>query len=481
MSSLIYKYYAIIPHSSESGQVLVLPTVDGWTLPFFTQKERRLWAEVDHVNREFSQQLGLTLTALCCFHTKYDEKSGEVVRVFAMENHSPTVTPPDANWINREDLVQKKSIFSFLIGSKPSKIQFANIALVPTVEEWFDWMETMDSAELRVPWYKPGWYKDVKDWINSQLARIHHPQMKGSHKLAPAGAEQLRTGQRSAIIKVKTVAGGVMYFKAVPPMFHFEPGLTNKLSKEFSGLFPEVLSIEKHRYWFLMSEVQGVTLDRIPDLTLWEEALRKYARIQVALHSRTTELAATGCPVRKLEQMAQEIEGLLADQALFLVGEEGGLTTAEIKSLREYVPQLKKMCADLMLFNIPYTLEHGDFWPGQIIKGAGEGAYTFIDLSDASIAHPFFSMNFFQSEEELRQFFPDNPTALSRLRDAYLEAWAEFEPRERLVQAFELAQRLAPLHLALIYRNVILPNMEVKWEMEAMVPYYLKMLLKCKY
>jgi hypothetical protein len=70
------------------------------------------------------------------------------------------------------------------------------------------------------------------------------------------------------------------------------------------------------------------------------------------------------------------------------------------------------------------------------------------------------------------------PGVRERLRDAYLEPWSARMPRGRLERAFELAQPLAALHHAITYQQVVLPGMEVAWEMELMLPFYLKMLLR---
>lgn len=106
----------------------------------------------------------------------------------------------------------------------------------------------------------------------------------------------------------------------------------------------------------------------------------------------------------------------------------------------------------------------------------GESGYGFLDWSDSSIAHPFFSLLLFLVEVE--DYFPKEPGVRDRLRDAYLEPWTIFAPHARLVEAFELAQPLAALHHALAYHQVVLPNMELRWEMELMLPFYLKMLLR---
>ena len=63
------------------------------------------------------------------------------------------------------------------------------------------------------------------------------------------------------------------------------------------------------------------------------------------------------------------------------------------------------------------------------------------------------------------------------LRDAYIEVWTDFEPMDRLVEAFELARQLASLHQASVYYQTIVPDIEAKWEWEKMVPYFLKRLV----
>jgi len=46
-----------------------------------------------------------------------------------------------------------------------------------------------------------------------------------------------------------------------------------------------------------------------------------------------------------------------------------------------------------------------------------------------------------------------------------------------LVELYELAMAVSPLHHALIYHRTILPSMVMKWEMERMLPYYLRLAL----
>ena len=185
----------------------------------------------------------------------------------------------------------------------------------------------------------------------------------------------------------------------------------------------------------------------------------------------TAAFAAMGCPYRPLDQLANDIRMLLADtDALFLDGR--GLTHMEIAALRSRLPHFLDMCQELSTHRLPYALEHGDFGPANVawVKEAP----LFFDWSDSSVTHPFFSMCFFPGEIE--EAFSTAPNWQHRQQTAYLEAWTHDESLEQLQRAFEIAQGLGPLHHASRYHRYILPRMEAKWEMELMIPAYLRCL-----
>ncbi len=100
-----------------------------------------------------------------------------------------------------------------------------------------------------------------------------------------------------------------------------------------------------------------------------------------------------------------------------------------------------------------------------------------------SLAHPFFSLNFFYGADDF--FFTNIPagielSAIPHLREwlcnTCLEPWTIYEPLERLQRAAKLAQRLSGLHLALPYHRIIPPGMEQRWENARMLPHHLRKL-----
>ena len=109
-------------------------------------------------------------------------------------------------------------------------------------------------------------------------------------------------------------------------------------------------------------------------------------------------------------------------------------------------------CEELAGHAVPPSIVHGDLHLGNVARGPA--GYRFFDWSDACVAHPFFDLltmrrgTGFAEEEgdvELRD----------RLRAAYLQAWAPFEPPGRLARASQLADPLGALHHAVSYRSLV--------------------------
>jgi hypothetical protein len=138
-------------------------------------------------------------------------------------------------------------------------------------------------------------------------------------------------------------------------------------------------------------------------------------------------------------------------------------------------PRLHTACEALGGYNIPLSLEHGDLWTGQIIIRP-EGGYIYTDWSDSAITCPLFSLPYFLAEVDNE--LPGIANARDHLRDAYLREWTAFEPMVRLLEAYESVKLLSPLYTTLQYAYDLLPCMEQRWEMENMIGYNLRLLLR---
>ncbi len=441
----VYDYYLIVPHVSRPAVALLFHD-DQWYLPQWEETQRRFWQSVDHVNQAARDHFDLGATTLRCLSSEYHADTGRVARIYEMENRSPAWTPPvRGRWVARDAL---------------DTLSFGIPEHKPLVENWLAEAEQL-TPMYRRPWARRGWLDATTNWIRDQLRHMGVMFQR---------VEQLRTWERCCLLRVYTDAGG-LYFKAVPGMFAHEPPVTQQLEQWLPGNFPRILKLDNDHHWMLMEDFGGTSLEHARDIAHWEAAVRRFAEIQIGLVLHKDELVALGCPNRPLDEFADNIDALLDDDAALLNGITGGLTDDEIAALRARKEEFRARCAQLMTFEIPLSLEHGDLWAGNIISKHDD--FLYFDLSDSSVAHPFFSLSLFLADAEAE--FPDAPDIRKRLRDAYLQAWALYRPMEDLQEAFAVAEVLGPLHHAVTYHRYILPQMKTKWEMERMIPFFLKM------
>ena len=128
--------------------------------------------------------------------------------------------------------------------------------------------------------------------------------------------------------------------------------------------------------------------------------------------------------------------------------------TAARARLRAAGPRLRDGVARLDSAGIAHTIQHDDLHGGNIVVGpAGD---RFFDWGDAVIAHPFATLNVTFNSIAHRTARDLGDPAFDRLRDAYLEAWADVAPREVLLDAVGLARDLGCIGRALAWERALL-------------------------
>lgn len=443
-------YHAILLDTA-AASVLMLPGDGGWLLPQWTTGHWIWWSDTAHINQHMRAEFGARITTLRCLCTEVapdvTPEDAHERRLYVLENHDPAWTPPSgARWVHRSAL---------------AALPLALPEQRALLERWL----AHGAAPPHAPWYKPGWLAGVEGWTRRELA---------AQGLALNGPlEQLRSGQRGCVLRGQTNKGAV-YVKALPPFFAHEITLTQALAARYPANTVTLLAVDTQRRCMLMKDFGGAILDTVPDVARWEAVARRYAEMQLDHIGRVDELLALGCPERRLEGLAARIDPLLADTAaMTLPGRHGGLSAAEVQSVRGLAPRLKEMCAALLNYGLPATLEHGDFY-GQNIA-VTEGDYIIFDWTDSSMTHPFFIMLPWLTD--FARALSGIDDARTRIRDAYLAPWTAYAPLAHLIDAFEFAQTLAPLHYALI-QKAARDQMDPPWEMELGVPFCLRKLLE---
>jgi hypothetical protein len=442
------EYYILLPDHT-NRRVLLQATPEGWSLPCFRFSQPHFWQEVGPLNEAVRQRFGVRVTTLNCVEIIDDEAAQASRFVYALENHDPDPSlRPDQCWLNAEAL---------------ATLPVAWPEQQALVARWLAEDSARAQSVRRAPWYNRGWLEGAATWVQQELVQAG---------VAPQGDwAQVRSWERSSLWRIETT-GGTLYFKAVPAMFSHEPPLSAWLGRWAPDRFAPVLAIEPAQGWLLMASAGQQGLNRVPNLDHWRAALQSFAQTQVELASQLEALFRLGVPDRRLDWLVTGAEKLLADRQALADGPTG-LTDQEIVRLQRGGPALLAACEALAALGVPSSLEHGDFAPGQVLINGND--YTFLDWSDSGVAHPFFSFDFFADliDEEL----PGVADAHDRLAAAYLEPWAALASHDTLHTALALAHRVAPLYQALIYSEHILPNMNAVWEMERMLPFFLRQVL----
>jgi hypothetical protein len=286
--------------------------------------------------------------------------------------------------------------------------------------------------------------------LRAWLERLGHP--------ATGPVRQLRVWELSCILRAPTARGDV-YLKAIPDVAPFanEGVVMGALAGLFPDHVPVPLAVDAGRRWTVLADFgEGLSGEHGWDVPVEvrEDVVRTFARLQVQAAPHAGRLLAAGLPDRGLGWLAEQAEAWLpgADATGRLPGIDAAtwLSMEEAAELRAAVPRLAAMCGELAGHAVPASVVHGDLHLANVANGPR--GHLFFDWTDACVAHPFVDLlTMFQAGEEREVEAP----VRDRLRDAYLAEWAGFEPAERLLRAWRLAEPLGALHHAVGYRSLV--------------------------
>ena len=189
-------------------------------------------------------------------------------------------------------------------------------------------------------------------------------------------------------------------------------------------------------------------LDRDRDLRYWEEALPLYAELQIAASVDAGDLLAAGVADHRLAALPDIYTELVNDRELLGAGRPDGLTADEYRQVRALVPEIRAASETLAAYRVPETIQDNDLTHGSIFLA--NGSYRFLDWGDVGVSHPFFMLTVTLRVIEYVHGLPPGSAEIERVRDAYLEPFTGFEPREVLVPLAATARRFGQVCKALL-------------------------------
>jgi hypothetical protein len=298
-------------------------------------------------------------------------------------------------------------------------------------------------------WHDPGWLEQAKQWIQAETKRQSIP--------ITGEIEQPHAYAWSTVMHVPTTEG-MLFFKATAEESLYEAALTQMLAGWFPDCMPDLIAVDSKRGWMLMRDggkQLRLSIRPTQDIKPWEPVITRYAEVQIGLAEHTTEFLALGLQDYRLAKLPRLYSQLLADEDSLLIGQEKGLTSAEVQQLHDLTARFEQICDRLAAFGIPDTLNHGDFHDGNVLLR--DGRITFFDWGEASVTHPFVSLRtFFVSIEislqlEDYSFTPE----MAALLDRYLETWQRFGSKEDLLTAYALSKPVASIVKTLAWHETI--------------------------
>jgi Ser/Thr protein kinase RdoA (MazF antagonist) len=201
------------------------------------------------------------------------------------------------------------------------------------------------------------------------------------------------------------------------------------------------LAVEPERALMVLPDGGPTLRETLPDgrgdrdLDAWARILRAYARLQRSVESHADDLVAMGVPDLRPDRLVAVLEGMVDDDAVWAHADPEDRDAARDarKRLPGLVPRVATMADDVAALGVPASVQHDDLHGGNILVGpAGDRVF---DWGDASIAHPFTTLTTTLNSIEYHAGIDQHGPESHRLRDAYLEAWADVAPLTPLVAA----------------------------------------------
>ncbi len=305
------------------------------------------------------------------------------------------------------------------------------------------------STETQLRWHDPDWQQQAHEWIRTETS---HQSIQLTGEI-----EQPHAYAWSTVMRVPS-NDGMLFFKATAAETLYEAALTQQLVGWYPDCMPELVAVDIPRGWMLMrdgGEQLRASIRPTQDIQPWQPVITRYAELQIGLAEHISEILALGIPDHRLAALPPLFSQFLVEKDNLMIDQEKGLTSAEFQQLQNLTSRFEQICTDLASFEIPESLNHGDFHDGNVLLK--NGRITFFDWGDANVTHPFVSLRtlFVSIEIALKlddySFTPE----MAALLDRYLEPWQKFASKAELLTAYRLSKPVAAIVKALAWYQTI--------------------------
>lgn len=263
---------------------------------------------------------------------------------------------------------------------------------------------------LREPRHQFEWYENASCSLRSVA--------KACGYSSPKNVVHEHMSPTSTILKVNCENGSCYSKSPVAGTKEIE------ISHEISALYPQnavdVLAISTALHSFV---TRGYRNDRGTEKDAFRISM-EMGNLQKSSLEHLEKLTSAGIETRGPLDISEALDLWVDDP--FVKRSFSGM----FKEFVSFLPRVKQTCAELLSYKVPLTLLHGDLMPHNTVLKDNEGGILFYDWEYCCISHPFCD---FHEIHELLQ--PEE------IRE-YPSLWVQFEPIERLEEAFHKARKV---------------------------------------
>lgn len=253
----------------------------------------------------------------------------------------------------------------------------------------------------------------------------------------------------STVIRLFTSQGDV-YLKEPVPLLAQEANVIQLLVQQFHAPVPAIIDTNDELHCFLLKGA-GITLRKYLKTELQPELLcqsiKKFTAFQRSTENNVELFFAFDIPDWRLNQLPQLYQYVI-DQTDFL--KKDSMTEQELKILHDLIPQVTDEFDKLSQYKIHETIVQPDFNTNNIIFNPDTHQFTFVDLGELAISHPFFSLHNFLYQATIHHGVKENDQIWCSLLDACIENWLDIATKCELLEAFELSRKLWPIYSACV-------------------------------
>jgi hypothetical protein len=404
--------YRLIVTRRSASEILLFPNGSAWTLP--------------RIEVNSQQRLAEQLTA-------------EVARAWGLEAYCLFVPSAGASDANRE------ARYALMESVRNNDKQQAGTYWVPlsvaisschpeeasAIRDALAKLNSHAKGERPGEFARPGWLSELFRWAQDQIAPLG---------LRLTGAfRQLNASPTFSLIRLETNAGA-LWFKATGEPNSHELPVTVALGRLFPPYVPEILGV--HHAWngWLSEEVAGVSLDQLTEFSAWERVAEELANLQIASVGRSVELFEAQTKDLRLPILVERIDPFVARMDELMSAQEKPTPAPLVRSeLATLAQGLRDCCALLASCDLPNTIGHIDFSPGNILVAADR--CVFLDWAEGCITNPLLTLEYLR--EHMARSRIEKPSGGERLVAAYLRPWSASYSPDDLRRALAVSPLIA--------------------------------------